>query len=394
MKVHESEKEKNTDIGDIKEYKKKQRSKKNLKFLIFVIILAVVIGVVIVNRDAIFEPLRGIFSKVTTTTDDEAGFPVKMPSSTGYSFDRLSDGFSLMTDTYLCTYDQEGTQIFAFQHGYVNPVCDYNNNSVLIYDKGGHSLALYSKTSEIYKQSTENEIIVTAAIGYGGYTAAVTSGGQYPNAVYVYDGYGKKVYTRRYIDEKVMQAVISPDNRYLYVSLIKSVDGDIITDIVKHEINGEEVWSKEISDSLSFDISVSDNSVVVVTDEKICYLSTEDGSYLSDAYEYKGVLKDYDIARTHRGVFLFDSPDKSELIVVMDGNGSIMATQVQEQKIKDVTLGDNEILLLTEDNVRVYDNEMNELSVSELDKGYIQIEQHGDGVLLMGGNTIDYQKVK
>ena len=93
-------------------------------------------------------------------------------------------------------------------------------------------------------------------------------------------------------------------------------------------------------------------------------------------------------------MFLFDSPDKSELIVVMDGNGSIMATQVQEQKIKDVTLGDNEILLLTEDNVRVYDNEMNELSVSELDKGYIQIEQHGDGVLLMGGNTIDYQKVK
>ena len=87
MKVHESEVEKNTDIGDIEKYKKKQRYKKLIKFLIIVLVLSVGVALVVINREVIFEPLRGIFSKVTTTTDDEAGFPVNMPSSKDYKFD-------------------------------------------------------------------------------------------------------------------------------------------------------------------------------------------------------------------------------------------------------------------------------------------------------------------
>ncbi len=388
MKVHESENEKNTDIGDIKEYKKKQQLKKNLKLVIFIIIIAVVCGVVFVNRDAIFEPLRGIFSKVTTTTDDEAGFPVKLPSSSNYSFDKIADGFALMTDTYLCSYDSEGTQVFAVQHGYVNPVCGFSEKSVLIYDKGGYNFALYSKTSEIYKQNTENEIIVSASIGAGEYAAVVTSGGQYPNAVYVYDAYGKKVYTRRYIDEKVMQAVISPDNRHLYVTLVKSEGGDIKTKVVKHEINGEEIWNVEISDSLSFDISVSEDNIMVITDEKICHLKAEDGT-MASIYSYKGVLNQYDIALTNESVFLFDGADKNHTVLVLDKDGNVVATQQYEQRIKDVEVSENEVVILTENDIRVYDASLNEELVYKLEKGYAQIVRSADNALVMGGNNID-----
>lgn len=392
MKVHESEVEKNTDIGDIEKYKKKQRYKKLIKFLIIVLVLSVGVALVVINREVIFEPLRGIFSKVTTTTDDEAGFPVNMPSSKDYKFDRLSDGFALLTDTYLCSYDSEGTQTFAIQHGYINPLCSFNEKSVLIYDKGGMNFALYSKTSEIYKKSAENEIIVTASIGQGGYAAVVTSGGQYPNTIYVYDGNGNRKYTCRYIEEKVMQATISPDNRYMYITLVKSVNGDVITEVIKHEINGKEIWSTEISDSLSFDISVSDENIIVITDEKICHIDTENGD-ISSTYNYKGTLSDYDISAEHESIFLFENSDKNETVVVMDKEGGLTATRVYEEKIKDAEIVGGELLILTENEIRRYDTSLNELSAENTDKGYVRTVRIDAGILLMSGNTIDLKKV-
>lgn len=392
MKVHESEKEKNTDIGDIEKYKKKQRFKKLIKLLLTVLIISVGVAVIYINREVIFEPLRGIFSKVSTTTDDEAGFPVNMPSSKDYRIDRLSDGFALLTDTYLCSYDSEGTQSFAVQHGYINPLCSFGEKSILIYDKGGVDFALYSKTSEIYKKSTENEIIVTASIGRGGYTAVVTSGGQYPNAVYVYDGSGNKKYTLRYIDEKVMQALVSPDNRYMYVTLVKSVNGDIRTEVIKHEINGEEIWSTDISDSLSFGISATDEAVMVITDEKICHIDSESGS-VSSTYEYKGVLKDYDISTMQESIFLFDNSDKNETAVIMDEKGTVIATRVYDEKLKDVEIVGDEILILTENEIARYDADMNELSSEATEKGYVKIIRLDDGILFMGGNSIDFKNI-
>jgi hypothetical protein len=189
-----------------------------------------------------------------------------------------------------------------------------------------------------------------------------------------------------------MQATISPDNRYMYITLVKSVNGDVITEVIKHEINGKEIWSTEISDSLSFDISVSDENIIVITDEKICHIDVENGD-ISSTYNYKGTLSDYDISAEHESIFLFENSDKNETVVVMDKEGGLTATRVYEEKIKDAEIVGGELLILTENEIRRYDTSLNELSAENTDKGYVKTVRIDAGILLMSGNTIDLKKV-
>lgn len=392
MKVHNTTTEKNTDIGDIKDYKRKEKLKKRVQFLI--IVFSVVMGVILIylNRDTVFEPLRGIFSKVTTTTDDEAGFPVNLPSSSDYHMNLLGNGFSLLTDTYLYTYSGDGVQNFALQHGYVNPACCTNSKRVLIYDKGGHSFALYNWSSEIYKQTVENEVIVSAYISQNEYTAIVTSGNQYSNVVYIYDGNGRWVYTHRYIEEKVMQAAFSPDERYLYLTLAKSEEGDIITEVVKYEIGKGEVWSIEIADSISFALISQPDSVTVITDEKISYIDAKTGALKSN-YEYSGILGDYDIG-TNNDVFLFqNNSEKTEMIVILDKKGTVVTSSLAENRVKDIKIDDQGVVALTGDGVTVYDSRLSKLATHEYEDEYVEFIKLHSNLLLMGVNYIDCKRI-
>ncbi len=348
---------------------------------------------VYLNRDTIFEPLRGIFSRVTTTTDDEAGFPVNMPSSTDYKFNELGDGFSLLTDTYLYTYNGEGVQNFALQHGYVNPVCDTNSKRVLIYDKGGYNFALYNRTSEIYKQSIEDEVIVSAFLSENEYSAVVTSGGQYSNVVYIYNGNGEELYAYNYIDEKVMQVVFSPDERYLYVSLAKSHDGDIVTKVAKYEIGNDEgqLWNTEITDSISFELSFINDKVMVVTDEKIISIDSSNGTVIS-TYGYKGTLSDYYLGSVNCVFVLRNNSEKNE-ILMMDDSCFLMADISTDDKIKDITIDGEEVVILTNKGVVLYDMNLSKISSYGYEDEYVQMIKNGSNILLMGGSHIDCKKI-
>lgn len=348
---------------------------------------------VYLNRDTIFEPLRGIFSRVTTTTDDEAGFPVNMPSSTDYKFNCLGDGFSLLTDTYLYTYNGEGVQNFALQHGYVNPVCDTNSKRVLIYDKGGYDFALYNKTSEIYKQSIEDEVIVSAFLSENEYSAIVTSGGHYSNVIYIYNGNGEELDVYKYIDEKVMQIAFSPDERYLYVALAKSQEGDIVTRVSKYEIGNDEghLWNCEITDSISFELSFTNDKVLVITDEKITSVNSADGTVLS-SYEYKGTLNDYYIENSNCVLILRNNSEKSK-ILMMDDSCSVVADISTDDKIKDVAIDDEKVVVLTSKGVVLYDLNLDMISNRDFEDEYIQMIKNGSNLLLMGGSHIDCIKI-
>ncbi|MDE7233474.1 MAG: hypothetical protein K2N29_00250, partial [Ruminiclostridium sp.] len=80
--------------------KKKSRTKRLIKLSLTLVGVAAFLYVWI-NADRIFEPLRGIASKIETRTSNEVGFPITLPGSAGYSFERFGENFSLLTDTYL-----------------------------------------------------------------------------------------------------------------------------------------------------------------------------------------------------------------------------------------------------------------------------------------------------
>ena len=240
----------NSDINDVTLYRKKKKRAKLIRNLIILLVIVAAAVPIWIFRDTIFEPLRGIASKIPTTTTDSTGYPIDLSGRSDYSFYSMSDSFALLSDTYLYSYSAEGGQIFALQHGYVNPMAASNAKRIVIYDKGGHDFSLFNKTSRIYNLSIQDEVIVSVFLGSSEHTAVVTTGGRYSNVIYVYDGNGKWQYTQRFIDENIMQAAFSDDNRYLYITRVCSESGNIVTKLSKYDISGEgsEIWSAVIGD--------------------------------------------------------------------------------------------------------------------------------------------------
>ena len=98
----------NNDINDVTLYRKKKKKAKLIRnFIIWLVIVAAAVPVWI-YRDTIFEPLRGIASRIQTTTTETAGYPISLTGRSDYSFCAMNDSFALLSDTYLYSYNENG----------------------------------------------------------------------------------------------------------------------------------------------------------------------------------------------------------------------------------------------------------------------------------------------
>lgn len=377
-------------LNDMTAFRKK---KKRLKILRNIIILAVIIaiGVVIyIFRDEIAKPLKGIASGLTGQTAQGGGFPVKLPGSSEYTLLSVGNDFALVTDTYFYTYNSAGGQEQAVQHGYVNPAAVSTEKRALIYDRGGHDFALYSSGAEMFKQSVNDETIVSAFIGAGDKSAIVTSGGRYSNVVYVYDGTGKWLYTRKFIDENVMQADFSDDGKYLFLTLVRSNTGDIVTEVCKYDISSEEkeLWKYSISDSLPYALKVSGNTVTAVEDNAVYSLNADTGEE-TGRYSFDGELIDFDIGESG-GVYVLDYyAGNGKTVTVLDNTCAEVSEKGGYDTISDIKLYDSEMCILSGRDIVRVKQDFTEISKARLEHDFSAFVRAGSMYLMLGYDTIE-----
>ena len=380
----------NSDINDVTLYRKKKKRAKLIRNLIILLVIVAAAVPIWIFRDTIFEPLRGIASKIPTTTTDSTGYPIDLSGRSDYSFYSMSDSFALLSDTYLYSYSAEGGQIFALQHGYVNPMAASNAKRIVIYDKGGHDFSLFNKTSRIYNLSIQDEVIVSVFLGSSEHTAVVTTGGRYSNVIYVYDGNGKWQYTQRFIDENIMQAAFSDDNRYLYITRVCSESGNIVTKLSKYDISGEgsEIWSAVIGDCVSMALSVSGDTVTVTGDSEIISYGTESGDQKGN-YKYSGTVRCFDTADNMTAFVFDDYTDDGNVLVLLDSKCEAVASITADNGIKSVAVKNGYVTVLTETHIKVYDSQLKAVSDTLLDDSYSDFIYVGNSAVLMGYDKLN-----
>ena len=380
----------NNDINDVTLYRKKRKRAKLIRNLIILLLIVAAAVPVWIFRDTIFEPLRGIASKITTTTTDSAGYPIDLSGRSDYSFYSMGESFALLSDTYLYSYSADGGQIFALQHGYVNPMATSNSKRIVIYDKGGHDFSLFNKTSRIYNLSIQDEVIVSVFLGSSEYTAVVTTGGRYSNVIYVYDGNGKWQYTQRFIDENIMQAAFSDDNRYLYITRVCSDNGNIVTKLSKYDMTGEgsEIWTAIIGDCVSMALSVGGDTVTVKGDSEIVTYDAETGNQTGNQ-KYSGAVSCFDTADNMTAFVFDDYTDDGNVLVLLNNKCEAVASIAADPGIKCVAVKDGRVTVLTETHIKLYDSELKVVSDTLLDDSYSGFIYVGNSVVLMGYDKLN-----
>ena len=386
-----SDAEKKTGNVNLTKYRNKKKHTKNLVKLVLVLLGVIAFLIVWYNADTIFEPLRGIASKIDNKTSYAVGFPVTLPGSTEYSFKESGDIFSLLTDTYLYTYKNTGEQIYALKHGYSKPEQITNEKRILLFDKSAYNFALYSKTSLIYTKTLEDKIVY-ANIGDGDMAAIVTDSSRYSNVLYIYDGGGNWKYTKKFADENVMQVAFTGDGSHIVVSTISVDSGEIVTNYYKYSIKSTEgpLWSYSFKgNSLPCGLYADGNNVISVCDNMVISLNSRDGSYIN-SYSYNGTLKHFDISADYCSIQYNESSTNKNNLTVLNSmceySGSITVT-VNTQKIIN---SESSVYILDGIHLKKFDISTgiwSELALFTED--YTDFVKIGTDIMLLGYDTVN-----
>lgn len=379
---------------NLTEYRKKKRNTKRTIKLVIIGVVLVVFAYVWANADKIFEPLRGIASKIETKTSSDVGFPISLPGSAGYSFQSFGNNFSLLTDTYLYAYETSGAQIYALRHGYGNPVQVTSSRRILLYDKSAYSFGLYNKTSQIYEK-TLDEKIVYGALGENDMAAIVTGSSRYSNILYVYDSGGNWKYTRKFADENVFSTAFPENGDYIYVATLGVDSGEIVTTFYKLSLKSEDGYEWKYSvktNSLPCGMYAGSNELITVCDNRVIALELSDGSLIGE-FSYNGTLRDFVISGTNTAIYYNDvSTNKNMLVSLnekMEALASIQLTSNAQQ-----LLLDRDIYVLDGTSVKRFDAQTLEITQTvQMSSDYSAFVKIDNELFLLGYDVVDCERI-
>ncbi len=380
---------------NLTQYRNSKKFRTNLLKLVLILILIGGLVYVWVNADKIFEPLRGIASKIETRTSNSIGFPITLPGSAGYSFEPFGENFSLLTDTYLYTYQTTGEQIYALRHGYSNPSQVSSDRRILLYDKASYNFALYNKTSLIYEKSVEDKILF-GSLSDDDMVAIVTNSSRYSNILYIYDSGGNWKYTKKFADENVMQVAFTGDGEHFIVSTISVDSGEIVTSYYKYSIRSTEgyVWSYSFrSNSLPCGLYADLMNVISVCDNKIIALNESDGT-LKGEYSFNGNLIDYALDSDFSAIYYNDVSTNRNTIISFNSSAQPSAIINAGANALKILINNNSLYVLDGINVKTYNTSLLETGSSiPLSEDYTDFIKIGESIYLLGYDTVNTERI-
>ena len=351
--------------------------------LVVGLLVVLIVVVVVANWQAIVAPFKDAALDVSG-----GGFPIQLPGSTEYKLDEMGDSFYLMTDTYIYTYNSAGAQINSVQHGMQNPVAHSNSKRVLVYDKNGKEMTLYSRTSEIYSVSTD-ETIVLAGIGSDERSFAVTNSTSYSNVLYVYGDEGTQVFRWASVENKIMQAVLSEDERSIYVTCAGAEGGELRLYLYRFDLDNDEgyIWRTPLGSDLTLHLSRSGDGLYIVTSGGSMLVNERTGEILS-ACTFSGELQKLPMGGNLRAAVFSDSSTNGYTIISYDKSLVPDAT-VDIPSADAICCEGNYLYVLSGSTLTSYDAGLKPVKTVELEDSYSNMIIIGSEAFLISYNSVD-----
>lgn len=367
--------------GKVSAAEKKKSRRRTIGLIIFGVI-AIALIVVIINRKAIFAPMRDMFLPV-----GKAGFPVSLPGSAAYDMGELGGNFYLLTDTYLYTYTGGGAEIKSVQHGFNRPASSSTDRRVLVYDRNGKDFKVFSKSEEIFSK-TMDDAIVFSKMGSGDRSAVVTTSTRYSNYLYVFNAEGKQAFRWASPDEKIMGVCFSDNGQFIYVSVVGEKDGELNCAVLCFDITKEqnELWRTSTGSSISYTIDFASDGIYTVTENGAFLFDKDTGEIKAQnsfAKQVKGVCN----SKEMRVVLFHDSASNGVMAVVYDENLEPVAS-LSIGEANSVDAEGQTLYVLREDTLSAFDRELIERKTYELDNDYSEVMVMDGGAYLLGYNSV------
>lgn len=368
--------------NDMNKFRQKRRRRTLL--VRSAVFLAVLVALILVaaNWRKLIEPLKDV-----ALNPGEGGFPVALPGSTRYVMGELGENFYLLTDTYLYTYNAVGAELSGIQHGFQHAASSSNDRRVLLYDKNGFDIKMFSRTSELFTNTME-DTIVFAVMGNAERCAVVTTSSRYSNYLYIFNGEGRQMFRWASPDEKIMQVAFGNNDDSVFVTVLGESGGDLRTSVMRFDVGNadSEIWRTYLTSDISFSLESCDDGV---------YAVTSGGAFLLDGTA-GGITAQTVFTRQVTGVTETDGM-RAVLFHDAASNGDIAVAYGEELKVvaaitpDEVTAFDvcaQRMYILEGTKLLAFNSMMECVKTYELDDVYSDVRIMNNCAYLLGYNTV------
>lgn len=371
-----------------KQKKKMTLSLKNAKTLkvfavVFVILLLVVIGAAQFGGvtfatigDSIRTSLAGVGSG--------EGYPYRMNGVEISDAGMTNSDLVLVYDDSVKVLDSTAKELSNIAHKYNHPVMSSNSGRVLLYDEGGKSFRVQSKTRILYEKELEH-IIYTGAMGKDGTVALATSASGAESMLTVFDNGKDEVFVWKCAKEHIISCDVSDNGKLFAVSVMGVDNGSIYSKVYIFNKNKTEAQATfEYKDSSVSSVQFLSNETLFVLGNNVCQIikgdevkeeidvsiNTPSRLYISDNNTAILVLSKY-------------SSTTQKIIKVYNKSGVELFTQEIDGLVKSVSTDGKYIAVLTDDNVQIFNHKGNAV-------GSADVNTDAEEVIVSSRNTYVY----
>lgn len=368
--------------------KKMTLSLKNAKTLkvfavVFVILLLVVIGAAQFGGvtfatigDSIRTSLAGVGSG--------EGYPYRMNGVEISDAGMTNSDLVLVYDDSVKVLDSTAKELSNIAHKYNHPVMSSNSGRVLLYDEGGKSFRVQSKTRILYEKELEH-IIYTGAMGKDGTVALATSASGAESMLTVFDNGKDEVFVWKCAKEHIISCDVSDNGKLFAVSVMGVDNGSIYSKVYIFNKNKTEAQATfEYKDSSVSSVQFLSNETLFVLGNNVCQIikgdevkeeidvsiNTPSRLYISDNNTAILVLSKY-------------SSTTQKIIKVYNKSGVELFTQEIDGLVKSVSTDGKYIAVLTDDNVQIFNHKGNAV-------GSADVNTDAEEVIVSSRNTYVY----
>lgn len=310
---------------------------------------AVIILISILTPTGIFESITNIATSVKIGN----GYEINLSGGTVNKVIPKNNHYFVLSSTDYKCFNNNGKEIFSYQHGFENPMVVNGSARTLLFDLSGTKFNIYNLNRIVYSGSTQKEIL-TADIARNGNFAVATLSDSYTSQVTVYNKKGTPIY-EWYCSELIINNIaLSSNGKKLAVSAISASGGKFVSKLYILEFNSATPVTMFEYNELLLNIEKVGNSGFACIFEKSCaffnWQSLKNNNYSSEeeilfSQSYNSSL----MLITGR------SGDKRlNYVKIFNKNGIITNEFVFDGVLDSVTLKGNYISFLSENNLFLY----------------------------------------
>ncbi len=342
-----------------KKRKKSGISLENAKtFKLFAVILVVLLLVIIAAAQFGGVTFSSISDSIRTSIagiGSGEGYPYSINGVEISDMGMTNSDLVLLHDDTVKVLDSTAKELSNLVHKYDHPVMSSNSGRILLYDEGGKTFRVQSKTRVLYEKELDH-LIYTGAMGKDGSVAIASAATGAESMLTVYDKNQEEVFAWKCAKEHIVSCDIS-DNGKLYAVSVMGVDnGSVYSKVyIFNKKKTEPQATFEYYDSAVSSVQFLSNETLFVLGNNVCEIingdevkekidisvNTPSRLYISDNNTAVLVLSKY-------------SSTTKKIIKVYNKSGKELFEQEIDGLVKSVSTDGKYVSVLTDDQVQIY----------------------------------------